>query len=395
MLPLLLLAVGCASSGAGEGAEVAASVATPTPATTATPPATSTPLPTATPAPTATSTPVPTATLTPAPSCVERLPDRVALAQLLLPLADPGQFPGVADGAAAGEISGFVLLGAPSLDELEELPRVDAAGVPLLWASDEEGGSVQRLDHLLGPLPTAASLPGTDPAAVTTQYDSYGAAMADLGFSVAFAPVVDVGAGPGIDSRSVSDDPAVVTEYAAAVIAGYQTGGVTPGIKHFPGHGRGSADSHLAFSTTPPLDELRTRDLVPFVDLVDTGALVMVGHLLVPGLTEDVPTSLSPEAIDGLLRTGLGYDGVVVTDALGMAAVSQRWTNAEAAELALVAGADLVILDDPTVAAPVLDYLEASLAVGTLTRDHVDDSVERVLALKATDPCSLQAPPAS
>lgn len=338
---------------------------------------------------------MPTVAPTPAPSCIELLPDRVALAQLLLPLVDPGQFPGVVDGAASGEISGFVLLGAPSLDELEELPRVDAAGVPLLWASDEEGGSVQRLDHLLGPLPTAASLPGTDPAAVTRQFDTYGAAMAELGFSVAFAPVVDVGAGPGIDSRSYSDDPAVVAEYAAAVIAGYQAGGVTPVIKHFPGHGSGSADSHLAFSTTPPLDELRTRDLLPFVDLVDTGALVMVGHLLVPGLTEDVPTSLSPEAIDGLLRMELGYDGVVVTDALGMAAVSQRWTNAEAAELALVAGADLVILDDPTVVAPVLDDLEASLADGVLTRAHVDDSVERVLALKATDPCSLELPPAS
>ena len=101
------------------------------------------------------------------------------------------------------------------------------------------------------------------------------------------------------------------------------------------------------------------------------------------------PASLSPAAIDGLLRAEFGFGGVVITDALGMNAVSDRWDNAEAARLAITAGADLVVLDDPSLVTPVLDALEAAVTDGTLDPAHVRASVERVLALKATDPCEL------
>lgn len=317
------------------------------------------------------------------------LPARVALAQLLLPLAAPDQFAAFNDAASRREVSGLVVLGAPTEAELADLAEVDDAGVALLWSSDEEGGAVQRLAHLLGPVPSATELARLPLDEVRDRFEDYGVGLAALGFDVVFAPVVDVGGGPGIESRSFSDDPEVVVDYASAVIEGYQAATLVPVVKHFPGHGRASADSHLGFSTTPPLQELRQSDLVPFVELMAPAVPIMVGHLLVPGLAEDLPTSLAPEAIDGLLRSELGFDGIVITDALNMSAVSQRWDNAESVRLALVAGADLAIIDDPGAAAPVLDHLEAAIADESLSREQVDDSVERVLALKGVDPCQM------
>lgn len=359
--------------------------ATATPVPTATPEATPTPAPTPTSEPT--STPLPTPT--PTPACMSIVSDRVALAQLLLPLATPGEFSAYAELAATSQVGGVVVLGAPSHDQLTALPAQDGFGMRLLVASDEEGGRVQRLAGILGPLPAAATLTSGTPDDVRVQFADYGAGLAELGVDIAFAPVVDVGGGPGIGDRSLSDDPAVVAEYAEAIVAGYQDAGVIPVIKHFPGHGRASADSHLGFSTTPSLDELRTRDLLPYMALVDRVPVVMVGHLLVPGLTEDLPTSLSAEAITGLLRDELGFGGVVVTDALNMNAISNRWDNATAARLAIAAGADLVILESPASVGPVLDHLVASLQDGSLGRPAVEAALERVLALKGGDPCAL------
>ena len=168
--------------------------------------------------------------------------------------------------------------------------------------------------------------------------------------------------------------------------------------KHFPGHGGASGDTHQGFATTRPLDQLRERDLIPFAELASPDVWVMVGHLLVPGLTDDdVPTSLSPAAIDGLLRREFGFDGIVITDALGMGAISNRWPAPEASRLALVAGADMVIVNAPYEVVPVLDHLVASLADGSLSRSSVDDSLVRVLDHKGVDPCEasrrLGSPP--
>lgn len=395
----LLLASACSSA---DSAETATDVPPTAAAGDAEPPATPPPAstPTAEPDPTATAVPTPSATPvptpTPLPDCVALLPDRLLVGQLLMPLATPAEFGVVADLAARHDIGSVALLGAPTVDDLAVLAGADAAaGSVGLWiASDEEGGRVQRLGAATYPIASAAVFATRSPDDVQTAFAQYGQAIADLGIDMALAPVIDVGGGPGIGDRAFSDDPAVVSAYGEAVALGYLDGGVVPVVKHFPGHGRATGDTHLGGATTPPLDELRASDLVPFVDLIaDTDVAVMVGHLQVPGLTDQsgewsgYPTSLSPWAIDGLLRAELGFDGLVLTDALGMGAISDRWNQAEAAFLAVRAGADVVILGDTNVVAPVLDSLTAALDDGTLTRARVESAVLRVFAAKGVDAC--------
>jgi beta-N-acetylhexosaminidase len=323
--------------------------------------------------------------------CVGRMPLRIQLGQLLVPLATPGDLAVVADLGARGRIGGVVLLGAPTRDQVAQLDLADAAGLPLMVASDEEGGRVQRLAGALGALPSAAVQATRPVREVRRLFRDYGRALADYGVDVALAPVVDVGGGPGIGDRAFAADPAVVTRYARAVVAGYRQSGIVSVIKHFPGHGRASADTHYGLATTPPIEELERTDLVPYRELLDEVDVVMVGHLLVPGLTERRPTSLSRRTITGLLRRDMGFDGVVITDALGMGAVARRWSNPEAALLALQAGADLAMIDSVGQTRPTLDHLARAVRSGELPRRRVVTSVVRSLELRDIDPCALGA----
>lgn len=274
-----------------------------------------------------------------------------------------------------------------------ELEQVRAAAkVPLMVTTDEEGGRVSRLASLIGTAPSAR-----ETARTMTAEQFYNAtldrarAMRDLGITVDFAPDIDVSSQPGdsvIGDRSFSDDPAVVTEYADAYIRAMHEMGVGTVLKHFPGHGAGTGDSHLGAVQVAPLEQLVTRDLVPFRELIDTGSAVMVGHLDVPGLTTPgVPASISPEVMH-LLREGSGYgaapfDGVIFTDDLsGMAAITDRMSIAEAVEAALVAGADNALWISTDAVGQVLDRLEEAVAAGRLPMDQVDASVLRIADYK-------------
>jgi beta-N-acetylhexosaminidase len=162
-------------------------------------------------------------------------------------------------------------------------------------------------------------------------------------------------------------------------------------LKHFPGHGRGSGDSHTGSVVTPPLEQLQNVDLVPYRSLLDQGGVaVMVGHLQVPGLTGDLPASLSPAAID-LLRTG-GYggprfDGPVFTDDLSsMRAITDRYNVAQSVLMALRAGADTALWVTTTDVPAVLDRLEAAVNTGELTIDDVNQKVLRMAAVKSRSP---------
>ena len=336
-----------------------------------------------------------TSTLAPGPSaaeCVVDLPVGLRVGQVLLPLATQAELPVVADLAGRGLVAGVVVVGAVGDGFPMAVAAVQAASAtgPVMVAVDEEGGRVQRFEAMLGSMPSAAEMTALTVDAVRAMATERAEALADLGVTVVLAPVLDVGGSPGIGDRSFSDDPEVVSTHGIAFAEGLMAGGLVPVVKHFPGHGRANADSHDELATTPPLDELWEVDLLPFV-LTPDGAAVMVGHLAVPGLTGGVPATLSPAAITGLLRDDLGFDGVVVTDDLAMGAVADLVGVATAARLALIAGADLLMIGGLANVVPAAWSLVAALDDGSLDERWLDEAVERVLAMRGVDPCTLVA----
>ena len=269
--------------------------------------------------------------------------------------------------------------------------------LPLAVAVDDEGGRVQRIDQLVGPLPSARAMSRLDPVRVRDLGRDRARELAGYGVTVNFAPTVDVGrqrSGAVIGDRSFGDDPDQVVRLAGAFAQGQREAGVFTVLKHFPGHGHADGDSHRGRVRTPPLDQLRGADLRPYAELIGPGGPlagtgpgartgVMVGHLDVPGLTAELPSSLTP-AVYALLRDEYAFDGPVFTDDLGaMKAVSGRFELPEAAELALVAGADVALWSSAGRVTPVLDRLAEALSAGRLDAAANDRAVERVLAAKA------------
>ncbi|MFB8276055.1 glycoside hydrolase family 3 N-terminal domain-containing protein [Nocardia colli] len=294
-------------------------------------------------------------------------------------------------GIFVGSWTDLTLLTSGQLDQVKQ-----SAKVPLMVTIDEEGGRVSRVGNLIGKAPSARATAETmTPEQFHDATLTRARALKDLGVTVDFAPDSDVSSQPDdsvIGDRSFSDDPAVVTKYADAYIRAMREVGVGTVLKHFPGHGSGSGDSHRGAVRTPPLADLQSVDLVPFRNLIKSGAGVMVGHLDVPGLTTpDVPASISPQVM-ALLRGGSGYgaapfDGPIFTDDLsGMAAITSRLSIADAVEAALVAGADNALWISTDAVSSVLDQLEQAVAAGRLPAAQVDASVLRMATFKGALP---------
>ena len=273
---------------------------------------------------------------------------------------------------------------------LTEIAR-SAGPLPLAVGVDEEGGRVSRLKSLIGVAPSPRQLAQTQtPQQVHDLEVERGKKMRDLGITIDFAPVVDVTDAPDgvIGDRSFSADPKTVTAYAGAYAQGLRDAGLLPVLKHFPGHGHGSGDSHKGGVVTPPLSDLQTNDFVPYRTLVtQLPVAVMIGHMQVPGLTGDDPASLSRAAVQ-LLRTGTGYNappfnGPVFSDDLSsMAAISDRYGVSDAVLRTLQAGTDVALWVSVEEVPAVLDRLEKALAAGELTMPAVDQSLVRVATMK-------------
>jgi beta-N-acetylhexosaminidase len=335
----------------------------------------------------------PTAAPDPCAAAVTAMSPRNRLAQRLVVGVDAADPAAVVDTVRATQVGGIFIGGnATALLRNKALDKVQAVSTtPLAVSVDDEGGRVQRIDGLDGQLPSARRMAARNtPEQVRALALTRGKAMAARGVTVDFAPVVDVGDQPAnsvIGDRAFSADPAVVVSYAGAFADGLRAAGVLPVLKHFPGHGHASGDSHKGRVTTPPLAELRTTDLRPYEQLLGTGkVVVMVGHLDVPGLTDGLPTSLTP-ATYRLLRDDYRFDGLVVTDDLGaMKAVTGTFTLPEAVLTALAAGADQALwssgAQDATAVGKLLDSLEKALADGRLDPAANDRAVARVLEAK-------------
>ena len=268
----------------------------------------------------------------------------------------------------------------------------DLGPLPLAVSVDEEGGRVSRLSSMIGASPSARVLAQTQTSdQVYALALARGRQMRGLGITIDFAPVVDVsnqGADTVIGDRSFSNDPATVTAYAGAYARGLRDAGVLPVLKHFPGHGHGSGDSHTAGAVmTPPLSELMKSDLVPYATLTtEAPVAVMIGHLEVPGLTGDTPASLSAAAVN-LLRSGgyggPGFNGPVFSDDLSsMAAISSRYGVAEAVLRTLQAGVDQALWITTDEVPAVLDRLEKAVSSGELAMPAVEGSLLRVAGIK-------------
>nr|WP_246203988.1 glycoside hydrolase family 3 N-terminal domain-containing protein [Streptomyces tailanensis] len=273
-------------------------------------------------------------------------------------------------------------------DQVRELTATLRALRPdLLVAIDNEGGGI---GHLVGA--GAPEVPGSwalgvadDPALTAACADALAGHLASLGITVSYAPVADLQRRPEnpiVRTRAFGADPELAARHLRAWIAATEARGIASCAKHFPGHGGTVTDSHheLAVDPRPHAD----LDLAPFRAAISAGVpMLMSAHVVFPALDPDRPATLSPRILGDLLRGELGFDGVLVSDALEMKAIADRYGEAAGARLALAAGADQVIVAVPDLGTTLAcrDAVRDALAAGDLAEDRVAEAAARVLRL--------------
>ena len=263
----------------------------------------------------------------------------------------------------------------------------------LFVAVDQEGGRVQRLGPPRYPAHSSARDIGqsSDPATNARQTAAaIGHELSSLGFNWDFAPVLDVDSNPRnpvIGDRSYSADPGASAALGVAAIYGFQTdASILACGKHFPGHGDTETDSHFALPTIRrSRAALDAVELVPFRAAIAAGlAAIMTAHILFPALDPALPATLSPAILTGLLRQELGFTGLIITDDLEMRGVADRWGAPEAAVLAVLAGADILLCCHEWEAQRSIHAaLTAAVRTGRLTESRLDQSLTRIAAAKA------------
>lgn len=269
----------------------------------------------------------------------------------------------------------------------------ERAGRPLLVSTDEEGGRVSVTRKVLGGSPSPRRLASSrTPEQVREAAAELGASLAGLGFDLDLAPSVDLDAGPSggiIGDRSFSADPQEAAAYGVAFARGLADAGVQPTVKHFPGHGRSQIDTHKEGDVVPAtVEELETTDLVPFQEAVDAGVpVVMLNHLAYAEFDPTLPASLAPEAY-ALLRD-MGFEGVAITDSLGMGAVHARFDFPVSAKMAIAAGADIALGKDGRRAREMRDAIVAAVESGEIPEERLDEAAARATALAGGDPEAL------
>jgi beta-N-acetylhexosaminidase len=279
---------------------------------------------------------------------------------------------------------------------LQAAAAASEAAAPLLVAVDEEGGQVARLDpaHGFPPTESAAALGARDdPAFTRAAGQRLAATLRAAGINLNLAPVVDLDVNPdnpiiGALDRSFGADPALVTSQARAFIRGHHAVGVRTTLKHFPGHGSSTADSHLG--VVDVTDTWSPVELDPYRRLIPAGVVdaILTAHVFNARLDPSHPATLSAATIDGLLRRQLGWDGVVVSDDMQMGAIRQAYGYREAVRLAILAGVDVLTIANQQVFEAdvvvrtigiVVDLVER----GQISPERIDRSWQRIQGLKA------------
>ncbi|GIH98665.1 glycoside hydrolase family 3 protein [Planobispora takensis] len=297
---------------------------------------------------------------------------------------------GLENGLGGVTLFGFNVADPAQLSALTASLR--AAGDPVI-SLDEEGGDVTRLAYHVGsPYPGNAALGAVDDVELTRNvYRSIADDLARCGINLDMAPDADVNTAddnPVIGTRSFGSDAGLVARHTVAAVHGLQAAGVAACVKHFPGHGATRQDSHLEVPLVEAtMDLLHERELVPFRAAIEAGTKsVMTAHVRVPALTGDLPATLSPAALTGLLRGELGYDGVVVSDALDMKAITDSYGLAGGAVLSLAAGTDLLCLGPIPTESDVQEIITGIVGAvrdGRLPVSRLEEAAERVARLRA------------
>lgn len=258
--------------------------------------------------------------------------------------------------------------------------------IPLILTCDEEGGRVSRLMGTVGTTQVGPMFEYREEG-VSAAKENAGILAADLtalGFNMDLAPVADVWSNPEntvIGDRAYSDDFQQAAELVAAAVAGFREGGVACTLKHFPGHGDTSADSHYgSVYVYKTLDELRAQELIPFQAGIDAGAdAVMMGHLIIVDVEEE-PALFSHRLVTELLREEMGFQGVVMTDGLQMEAMTDYYKSGEIAVRAVQAGVDMLLC--PRDLEEAADALIQAVESGEISQERLEESVRRILTLK-------------
>lgn len=263
------------------------------------------------------------------------------------------------------------------------------AKLPLFVVVDEEGGWVDRMKPIYGFRPSASMIAAKgSPAYARSEAVRVARDMKSLGLNFDLAPDVDVALvdGPDQSTRTFGSTPGPVTTFAGAYLDGLQSSGVVGCLKHFPGLGAATSDAHLGL---PVINRTRAQveqvELAPYRNLIGSGdpGCIMPTDLLMPALDPVMPAELSPKIMTGVLRDELGYDGVIVTDALYMDGIRQHYSLPEAGVLAILAGDDFLMGPwSPGQMRAMIGALKAALASGRLTQARIDQSVLRLLKLK-------------
>ncbi len=288
-----------------------------------------------------------------------------------------------------GTIGGAVLF-KENASDLQQLHALCTAIVkhslhPPVLTVDQEGGAVQRFDHVLTPIPSPMALAATGKSHVLTEISKINAAqLKSLGFNCLLAPCLDVltnPLNPIIGTRAFSDNPRKVCEFGMQAIEGIEDGGLHAVGKHFPGHGATLEDSHTDLAVSPMDSKVLWQlELLPFRTLTDHLPSILVGHIWLSSVDPDpLPATLSKRVTQGILRDYLNYQGLIMTDDMVMKAITAGWGLPEACVMALEAGVDLLLTCGPI--AETLDvhkYIVEAVESGRLPESRLDDAVNRV-----------------
>ena len=267
-----------------------------------------------------------------------------------------------------------------------------ASRVPLFITTDEEGGRVARIannkytdfgvERFSSMLGVAA---GGDTDSAYHVGMTIGAYLSELGFNLDLAPVADVNTNPDnvvIGDRAFGSDPVTAAGFVSACVDGFHASGVMTCLKHFPGHGDTKGDTNRAtVRVDKSWDELKACELIPFTESLDKTDMIMAAHITLPNITgSDTPASLSHVILTEKLRNELGYEGVIITDALAMDAVKNTASSEAAVKQAVEAGADILLI--PEVPYDSFEALTAAVESGEISEERLNESVLRILKLK-------------